>query len=177
MFSQGMIKGRFRTIAATFALSLSLILIGAMPTFAEEGCHDRMTGGGTFIAAQDGKTKITYGFELHCDESERPNNLEINWQGNQFHLETISNVSCVLDANVTGPQPPVASINTLYLTGTGRYNGQSGFTISVTLVDAGEPGKRDTATFVITDQFGNYILRVTGTLTVGNNQAHRATGQ
>jgi hypothetical protein len=171
-------KTQIFSLLTMLALSLGIMLVSGNAALAQDGhCHGRMTGGGVFISQQDEKTRVTYGFELHCDETLEPNRLEINWTGNRFHLESVSSIFCVLDANVqTGPQPPAASFNTLYLTGAGRYNGTAGYNISITLVDAGEPGKKDTATFVITDSFGNYILRTTGTLTVGNNQAHNSTG-
>src|SRR5438093_804569 len=64
----------------------------------------RMTGGGSiFTSSSDffvpAGTRITHGFELHCDASELPNNLEVNIHqangaGATFHLDTLTTASC-----------------------------------------------------------------------------------
>src|SRR5438477_4732233 len=52
-----------------------------------------MTGGGVIRAVNeaDGRqVQVTHGFELHCDLSNVPNDLEVNWNGGQsFHLERL----------------------------------------------------------------------------------------
>ena len=132
----------------------------------------RMTGGGR-LSASDG-TKVTYGFVLLCPPSRGHDALEVNWaSGNRFHLEQVSSASCSDDPSIS-PDPPSASFDTHRGSGTGRYNGVSGYTVEWTYTDAGEPGTSDTARIVIRDAFGFIILDVSGTLEKGNNQAHDA---
>lgn len=133
-------------------------------------CEGRMTGGGS-VFMKDG-TRVTHGFELHCDIAQGPNNLEVNWgKGNKFHLENLKSASCSDDQNIT-PNPPPAGFDTYIGKGTGRYNGISGATIEFTFTDAGEPGKNDVAKMTIKDASGNVVLAVVGKLQSGNHQAH-----
>lgn len=133
----------------------------------------RMTGGGSVL--QDGG-RVTHGFELHCDPSIGPNNLEVNWRGrgwrgsDGFHLETLETAEC-LDT-ILDETPPTAGFDTYIGSGTGRYNGMSGYTANWVFTDAGQPGRDDTATIVITDPDGNVVLDVSGNLQQGNQQAH-----
>ncbi len=128
----------------------------------------RMTGGGVFTS--DG-LRVTHGFELHCDASQGPNNLQVNWDGNRFHLEGLTSAACSDDPNID-EAPPVAGFDTYKGTGTGRYNGVSGATAEWTFTDAGEPGSNDFAKIVIKDADSNVVLSVSGTLNRGNHQAH-----
>jgi len=134
---------------------------------AAQSLPGRMTGGGTI-----GDTGTKHGFELHCDITQSPNNLEVNWgKGNKFHLDTLSAASCSDDPNIT-PNPPAAGLNNYTQKGTGTYNGVAGATAEWTFTDAGEPGTNDTATIKITDVNGNIVLNVSGKLSQGNQQAH-----
>jgi len=117
--------------------------------------------------------RVTHGFELHCDASQLPNSLEINWEGNRFHLTHLDTATC-LDDPAIAPPPPAAPFDTYIGTGTGRYNGVPGATATWTFTDQGEPGSSDTATYTITDADGNVVLDVVVTnLTFGNHQAHK----
>jgi hypothetical protein len=130
----------------------------------------RWTGGGS-VFTNDG-TRVTHGLELHCDVNRLPNNLEINWGGgNNFHLDALTTAACFFDPSVGSPKPPSADFNTIIATGTGSCNNTPGATISFTLTDAGEPGTKDTATFVIGGG-GCPALSVSGNLDKGNQQAH-----
>lgn len=131
----------------------------------------RMTGGGSVFTNDN--SRVTHGFELKCDKSQTPNNLEVNWgKGNKFHLETLTTASCSDDPAIE-PNPPAAGFDTYKGTGTGRYNGAEGATAEWTFTDAGEPGKNDIATIVIKDSSGNIVLSVSGNLNGGNQQAHK----
>ncbi|GEM_PF-1597043 len=130
----------------------------------------RMTGGGSVFTA-DGM-RVTHGFELHCDYTDLPNNLEVNWKGNRFHMETLTSATCTDDPTIA-PDPPPAGFDTYHGTGAGRYNGASGATAEWTFTDAGEPGKYDHAEITIKDADGNVVLYVSGYLHFGNHQAHR----
>ena len=45
----------------------------------------RMTGGGSVLGS-----RVTHGFELHCNVTQTPNRLQVNWAGNRFHLEPLT---------------------------------------------------------------------------------------
>ena len=134
--------------------------------------YGRFTGGGHQIRLD--QVRVTRGLTIHCDLL-LSNNLEINWQGNQFHMtEHLSTTRC-LDDPLIVQAPPVAPLDTLIGVGTGRYNGMDGYTIEFTLVDAGEPRSSDQAAFRVfeTANPSNVVLNVPlQVLTGGNLQAH-----
>ena len=70
------------------------------------------------------------------------------------------------------PRPPSADFDTYVGTGIGRCNGVDGATITFTLTDAGEPGKKDFASYDIVCS-GGLSLTVSGNLNKGNQQAHK----
>ncbi len=122
----------------------------------------RFTGGGSIFTSAG--VRVTHGFELYCSLSQGPNNLEINWAGNRFHLDQLTSVSCSL----------VNGVPTITGTGTGTYNGQPGATITFTFNDAGEPG-RNTDFASITIKVGSTtVLQASGLLDSGNQQFHPA---
>lgn len=141
-------------------------------------CHEeelgtgRFTGGGHQLRV-DG-VRVTRGLTIHCDLL-LSNNLEVNWQGNKFHMtEHLETVDCSDSPDII-QFPPDAPLDTLIGIGTGRYNGQDGFTIEFTLVDAGEPGREDMAALLIyeTANPSNVVLNVPLQLMDGGNlQAH-----
>jgi hypothetical protein len=135
-----------------------------------------MTGGGNFLASNG--TEVHHGFELRCDVTDHRQNLEVNWgQGQNFHLETVTAVTCFDDPRFESG-PPKAPINTLVLTGTGKLNGSNGASISLVFTDAGEPGRNDGVQMTIKDAGGNVVLDAPFTkLTDGNQQAHKENGK
>ena len=115
-------------------------------TIPDQDCFDpafgRFTGGGHQVRI--GEARVTRGLTVHCDLL-LSNNLEVNWGGNQFHMtEHLETVACTDDPLIIQAPPP-APLDTLIGVGAGRYNGQDGYTIEFTLVDAGEPGTADQA--------------------------------
>ena len=148
------------------------------------GFRGRMTGGGSiFTDISDSGvppgTRITHGFELHCDYNRKPNNLEINIHGitsSRFHLEQLTFALCTDDPTIT-PNPPAAPFDTYEGQGTGRYNGQPGATAEWIFTDAGEPGTSDRIKrLIIRDANGTTVLLIPEdghTLTFGNHQAHK----
>lgn len=132
-----------------------------------------MTGGGSVIdLSGTPSTRVTHGFELHCDISKKPNNLEVNWgNGNKFHLTSLTSAFCFDDPTIV-PNPPAAGFDTYIGTGTGTLNGVAGATITFTFTDAGEPGTNDNAKIKITDSGGTIVVNVSGNLHNGNHQAH-----
>lgn len=152
--------------ASAFEIPTGSCGFGGLP-----GVQGFMTGGGKVSAAT---ATATFGFELFCDKSQSPNNLQINWgKGNKFHLENLTSAACSDDPAVSPTSPP-AGFDTYKGTGTGRYNGVAGATAEWTFVDAGEPGKADVATLKVKDVNNNVVLDVSGTLAGGNIQAHNA---
>ena len=137
----------------------------------------RMTGGGSVFIEQGnpGRSddiRVTHGFELHCNAMIEPNNLEVNWEGNSFHLENLTSAACSdnPDEDQLPRQMPIDTYNGV---GVGRFNGISGFQIEFKLTDFGEPGTKDIAEFTIKTPDGlTTILFVSNNLDKGNHQAH-----
>ena len=130
---------------------------------------ERITGGGSVFTGSG--MRVTHGFELRCDANDARQNLEVNWEGNRFHLLDVTRAQCTDDPNIDSRPPRSSRSDTYVGEGTGRYNGQSGATAQWTFTDAGEPGTSDTAT--ITVRFGgNVVLTVSGPLNKGNHQFH-----
>jgi hypothetical protein len=175
----------------------------------EEHVEGRMTGGGSvFLKAGaiggPAGARVTHGFEVHCAHNSKTggpiqdvnNRLEINWNSNKskFHLESLSAVQCFETEIVQAP-PKSAPIDTLILTGNGRFsgtfNGKSydkvAARIEATLTDGGpvkgEPGVDDTSDYRVIVLDGNkdgvandpvVVLDTKGALKItnGNHQAH-----
>lgn len=145
-----------------------------IPTNCSPGTG-RFTGGGKQVIV--GGATITKGFEVDCDLTQPSNNLEINWSDtsgeHQFHMLTFDSALCTLDGN---PAPPKAPVNTIVASGTGRYDGNDGFTVQFTLIDNGEPGAGvDKAGFMVFETANplNVVLSFPViTTTTGNIQAH-----
>src|SRR5713226_5216550 len=144
----------------------------------------RMTGGGSIFTDTNDSgvpsgTRITHGFELHCDANRQPNSLEINIHdpiNGKFHLEKLTSATCYYDPSIN-PTPPPASFNTYVGKGAGSYNGVSGASAEWTFTDAGQPGVNSRIKRLkITDASGNVIVFVPDpghTLTFGAHQAHQ----
>ena len=148
--------------------SVVRICPGFIPPVADD--MSRMTGGGSIVDEAEGR--VTHGFGLHCDASNDPNNLQINWGGgNKFHMVSLDTAACSDDPNIDEGQP-VAGFDTFEGTGTGRLNGDPGATVRFIFTDVGEPGKDDTAKVTITSSGGAVVLDVMGVLNRGNYQAH-----
>lgn len=132
----------------------------------------RFTGGGSQIRV--GAARVTRGLTVHCDLL-LSNNLEVNWGGNKFHMtEHLVTVACTDDPDII-QAPPEAPLDTLIGVGTGRYNGDDGYTIEFTMVDQGEPGRDDQMQILIyeTANPANVVLDVPlQVLSGGNLQAH-----
>jgi hypothetical protein len=126
----------------------------------------RMTGGGTCI--QDG-LRVTYGFELHCHSDALPNNLQISFGGNLFHLESLESAACFNDPSIV---PSPAPFNTYVGFGTGRVNEDTDCTVDFIFTDAGEPGTADTVEISISCPSGASLEIEECPLTGGNHKAH-----
>lgn len=152
----------------TFSTPSNIVTL-TIPTNCAPGTG-RFTGGGKEVVV--GVVTVTYGFEVDCDLHQPSNNLEINWNGNQFHMTDFTAAVCTLQGN---PKPPKAPVNTIVGTGTGRYDGTDGYTVVFELQDNGEPGNNDEASFIVyqTGNPSNVVLNVPlQVVTSGNIQAH-----
>ncbi len=145
-------------------------------TLPTDGCIQpglgRFTGGGSQIRID--YVRVTKGLTIHCDLL-LSNNLEVNWNGNSFHMtEHLTTVACTDSPDII-QAPPVAPLDTLIGIGTGRYNNMDGYTINFTLIDAGEPGSSDMAKIYIyeTANPAHVVLDLPlSYLSGGNLQAH-----
>lgn len=157
---------RALALTAIFVLTTWSLLLG------NQVPDGRMTGGGWFTS---GDSKITLGLELHCEISDLPNNLEINFDnGNHFHLDTLTSSACF--NTDPPPNPPAAPFTILFGAGTGSYNNVPGATINFGFGDHGEPGTDDTVVYMfITDNNGNPVIAEPGPVVLGsgNFQAHK----
>ena len=154
----------------------------------------RVTGGGSIFATINGvpNVRVTHGFELRCDPTDKRQSLEINWDGgNNFHLDKLINsVICFDDPTTQPPPPPGTAIDTYagdtlfngstgfhgfgYAVGTGTCNKQPA-TIYFILIDAGEPGTADTAEYHIVSS-GCTLDAGPAQLLKGNHQFHKELG-
>jgi len=152
----------------------AFLLSGAVLCLAH--VSGRMTGGGSIF---EGDLRITHGFELHCATDDTgtnipgPNNLEINWEGNHFHLESMIFAVCTLNGD---PKPPSAPFTDYDAAGLGRYNSEPNCRASWRFTDYGEPGTQDLIIRLTIDcPVAGTVLNVTSPvpLTFGNHQAHK----
>ena len=160
-------KMKSKLFIATAAIAITMTASAGKPS----DCW--MTGGGSIFDTNslvDYTGRTTHGMVLHCDTG-NPNSLEINWEGNIFHLTNLVTAMCPDTAGID-PNPPDAQFDTFIGMGEGRLNGDPGATISFTFTDAGEPGIADTASIVILDPDDVQVLEISGYLTFGNHQAH-----
>ena len=88
----GLLPASFDWLAAGFAIEPEEQL----------GACGRMTGGGSVFTV-DG-VRVTRGFERHCDLRE-PNNIEVNWPGNRFHMTELTAAVCTNNPAVDQTPP------------------------------------------------------------------------
>ena len=177
---------RFRRVMPTMlAAASAATMVFAGPASATDHLPGRFTGGGRFYSSTG--VKMTHGFELHCNIADGPNSLEVNWNGNQFHLENMTWASCSDRPNVD-PAPPVTIEDVHNGHGYGRLNGVAGAYADWRIIDKGEPGTADRMAITIWDAGGNLVIQTTpaqagcpapqlqcgdgSLLDQGNHQAH-----
>jgi hypothetical protein len=70
------------------------------------------------------------------------------------------------------PGQPRAIVDTVSLSGKGKWNGRSGYTFEARATDAGEPGPgRDRLRITIKDSHGKVVAKVDGKIVKSNNQS------
>jgi len=123
-------------------------------------------GGKVYVPKSNNKPSftLTHGFELHCDATQAPNNLEINWNGNRFHLDKLVKAECIDDGTHNEPPPsphPGPTLDVYKGEGYGLYNGKCGAYATWSMDDNGEPGKTDhILSLVIKDEDNNVVLNI-----------------
>jgi len=185
--------------ARFFVLMTSLFLVisntwGWVPQGSPQVLNGRMTGGGSiFTGTQDQGdffappgTQLTHSFELYCDVTDGPNNLQVdvhlpNGDGGRFHMDQLLYSFCWDDPAIH-PKSPSAPFDSMYGQGIGRYNGDAGYCADWGFTDAGT-GTNDQVLklrvwkpFVAGDcRDGSFVFSTTAghTLTHGNHQAHK----
>jgi hypothetical protein len=92
----------------------------------------------------------------------------------------VSAITSVVFSNDPGFEPNRAgranrpNVDSVLFTGTGKWNGKSGFSFQATATDQGEPGRRrDTFLLVVRDAAGNIVVNLAGILDAGNIQSTR----
>ncbi|MDH3472612.1 MAG: hypothetical protein OEM59_02875 [Rhodospirillales bacterium] len=163
---------------STGFLPASLLWTGAGMALREDeppSLDGRITGGGSNFRIGD--IRITKGLQLHCD-LRNPNNFQINWQGNSFHLEQLTGANCTEDPDIIQQPPASSPFDTFQAEGTGRLKiggvKDPNATVDFVLVDAGEPGVDDTAEIVIRNGNGDIVLDLpVSNLDKGNFQTHK----
>lgn len=157
-------------------------------TITNNDQQGRMTGGGSvFTKNSDGDTilglasnnvRITHGFEIHCRIPGKKDNIEINWndktgKAHKFHLDVLTSAVCTKAGNPAPPKDTANGFNTFTGVGTGSYDGVAGATLNFVFTDFGEPGRKDTAQYLV-KVGSNVVLDVDPKfLDQGNHQAHR----
>jgi len=134
----------------------------------------RITGGGSNFTVED--VRITKGLQLQCDLRD-PNNFQINWPGNSFHLLDLTAANCTEDPDIIQAPPASSPSDTFNGSGTGRLKtgGTTDLnaTVDFILVDEGEPGGNDTARILVRNGNGDIVLFVENILKKGNFQTHK----
>jgi hypothetical protein len=94
----------------------------------------------------------------------------------QFDSTHVSWVTFTDDLVVGPGHASRPSVDTVVFSGTGRWNGLSGYTFEARAVDAGEPGRRrDRMSITIRDRKGVIVATFDGTLDGGNIQSTPAS--
>ena len=141
-----------------------------------------MDGGGRIDVAG-----IRYEFTFHLNEqgsgAERGwIRLEVERVGRETRANEIGtfaslNVDTIIFSDNPAFRPgrgPKPTIDSASFSGTGRWNGKTGYTFSGEVVDAGEPGAgRDRFTMTVLSPEGAVVATVTGTISAGNIQSSR----
>jgi hypothetical protein len=135
----------------------------------------RMTGHGHQFNYQ-GFDKVQWEFRNSVCNEERFPDLKVEFGGHVFKLTDYSTplVCFTLNPPTSTEGNPVAGFDSIRSQGTGTLDGVEGAGITFRFTDAGEPGRLDTAKFIITAPDGSVAINyVGGAIDGGNHQAHR----
>lgn len=90
----------------------------------------------------------------------------------RFHLTNVTSATCTNDPAI-GSNGRNATFDTHTGTGRGRLADGSPATIEWTLVDGGEPGRRDRVSVKVRNDRGQVLFQVSDSLSAGRIKAHR----
>jgi hypothetical protein len=125
---------------------------------------------------RDDEVRVSHGFELHCNPEYLPNNLEVNWLGDSFHMTELLSATCLDDSTPNEPPKspyPGPTLDVYVGEGIGRFNGEDGAHAEWIFTDNGEPGKKDEIVkLIITTSSGDVVLSINDTIDLngGNHQ-------
>jgi hypothetical protein len=120
--------------------------------------------------------RVSHGFELHCNSDFTPNNLQVNWLGNSFHMENLELATCLDDGTSNEPPKsphPGPTLDVYMGEGSGRLNGNDGAFAEWIFTDNGEPGKSDEIVkLIIKNENGDIVLEISEPIDLkgGNHQ-------
>jgi hypothetical protein len=94
----------------------------------------------------------------------------------RFESMSITTVTFSDDHAFRPGRPHEPTADTVTFSGSGRWNGRSGYTFEARATDRGKPGKgKDTFALVVKDSRGTVVFNIIGTLDGGNIQSARLT--
>ena len=159
------------------SLSLSPFALFAPARIATDG---RMHGAGHI---DNGKTRQSFAFDV--SQSSRKDHGQLEYRVHdprqkfvgRFDAKSITDVTFSDDPGFRprkGSEDRPPAIDTVSFSGTGRWNGKSGYTFAAIATDQGEPGRRrDTFSLIVRDSSGSIVADVAGALDGGNIQSTR----
>jgi predicted dehydrogenase len=121
-----------------------------------------LTGGG-WLGTAGGKSHDQV--QLGCTAADG-GTLRINAPAGPFRLEHVDFALCVDDPGLA-PGGPKAGWEIHRRSGTGSFDGASGYTIEWTLTDEGEPGRSDGWSVIVRDPSGMVVLKEASSLDGG----------
>jgi len=121
--------------------------------------------------------RVTRGFEIHCD-LRKPNNIQVNWEGNRFHLDELTAAICT-DTLIDQTPPKHAPFDTFFgtvpvdTTESRAQESSSSSSMPASQVRAIRRGSRSMIVRYNGPRCAEW--RLVGYLEKGNLQTHRTT--
>lgn len=143
---------------------------------SDEAETGRIVGGGVVA---DGGDRAVFEFAVRASERGERGHIEVVWRArggrhDRFASASVSAVSFSDDPGFTPGRRSRPTVDTVAFSGTGRWNGQGGYSFQAQATDQGEPGRgRDTFTVTIRNPSGAIVASIAGTLDAGNIQSTR----
>ena len=162
---------KFQKTSASGAATNDYTVRSVTTEYTTTELQGRLTGGGVKATGSNGEV-VTLGLTLHCDIL-LSNNLEVNWNGHQWHL-TKPIVSSQCSNQQNDAPPPASPIDTFEGDAFGTLDGVKDSRIEFNFQDHGEPGTSDMVGLTIYEPGSSTVaLQVPlQALSVGNLQMH-----
>jgi hypothetical protein len=127
-----------------------------------------------------GQLSVEIDYDPVTSRDSRERSRTTRREDDKFQATTLTSLVFSDDPNVRPSRWPWwlhwwrPRVDTVMATGTGKWNGQAGYTYELIAVDNGEPGRhRETLTLVIKSATGQIVAQVSGDLDGGNIQSKR----